>query len=484
MRVPKWPNPKVRCRVNQLSSERRADIPFMTRFWIKPSNRISQRVASKMSLDSTVFFDLQLKEHGLSDFKSKFVENGWTTLNNFAMAGNYIPGSSDESSLVHDVIIPITGDSSDIRKIGVKRLFWQAFLGHATEVKRRAAQDDNNEEGKTRRMPTVEKASRYDALKVKYNGLDLETEEQAEPSYKLVDTIVDMIDKSELRHIRWEECTRRDQEFRGVKKIPGFLEDPNGTLKRTYTDVVQPDADYSDSEQLRFVFMRRGLAFEVARLMTYNVHYKIVQHLLKCMNATPLHGYSNVTLEQAHRADIEIFRQLGKLARYSLAPEPDGTPVLDKFVEGVLKEESVKWLLMPPKSGEGKSHGPTPKTPKGDSAGANEIARLKAQVEALRKNAKDKKANGWGNGKGKGAGGGKGKGNGRAVPSDRDRTGPKLPRPLIGLDPKIDDENACFDYNMDKCTREVTNSRCSKGVHKCMVNGCKSKNHGATKHSQ
>ena len=223
-----------------------------------------RQVVANMSLDSKVWFQDRLEKLNLTNLKAKFDANGWFTLNDFAMAGNYSYGSGDETSLINDIYTLLLDDLSDVRKVGVKRLFLEAFVGHATELKRRATQDDD--ENKAKKMPTIEKEARYDELKAKYNGLDLENEEQAQPSYKLVDTVVDMMDKSDFRYIKWEECTRRDLEQRGVKRVPGYEEDASGHLKKTSREVAQADAVFNTDSALRFVVLGRGLAYESARL--------------------------------------------------------------------------------------------------------------------------------------------------------------------------------------------------------------------------
>ena len=91
------------------------------------------------SLESTYEFEKKLKFYGLAELKEKFTAKGWCTLNSFAMAGSYIPGTSQQESLVNDIYKPLLGEEAltDNRQIGIKRLFWDAFVGHATELKRR-----------------------------------------------------------------------------------------------------------------------------------------------------------------------------------------------------------------------------------------------------------------------------------------------------------------------------------------------------------
>ena len=401
------------------------------------------------------------------------------------MAGSYIPGTSQQESLVNDIYKPLLGDGAltDNCQFGIKRLFWDAFVGHATELKRRANVEDGDE--RIKRMPNSEKVARFDEIKLKLVGLDLDNEEQAEPSYRLIDLIVDMVDRDENRHIKWEECTCRENEQRGLKKIPALMEDPaTGHLKRINTEVAMPDAEYKTDAQLRFVFTRRGIAFEIGRYMSYMSHELIVKFLLKALREVPLYGFNYITIEQIHRADVEIFKQLAKLTRVSLQPDLDGKPIMDKFVPQVLKEERVKWLLMPSHMAGAvrseKSPGFLPPQPQ---AVDRQVQNLKDQVANLKKAVTARKGNDF---LGKGPGKGKGKGRGkRAEGSGYVTPLPAALRSIPGAAALVDGTSACFDFNLGpgKCKRLVLNNRCDKGVHKCMVAGCKkSMMHGASEH--
>ena len=69
-------------------------------------------------------------------------------------------------------------------------------------------------------LPAPERAARLDALKAKLVGLKVQSE--LEPSNALVDKVVQMKESGELRPLKWEELTKREQEPNGQKKDEFF----------------------------------------------------------------------------------------------------------------------------------------------------------------------------------------------------------------------------------------------------------------------
>ena len=65
--------------------------------------------------------------------------------------------------------------------------------------------------------------------------------------------------------------------------------------------------DTSSELQVQWAFQRRGLAFDQCQLISYATHDKWVQTLLSSLTREPPPGFARVTMEQAIRADQEIF---------------------------------------------------------------------------------------------------------------------------------------------------------------------------------
>ena len=91
-----------------------------------------------------------------------------------------------------------------------------------------------------------------------------------------------------MRHTRWEECTERNAEIGGITKVAQYLTDKGGFLKQELVS-VESTADLGDLLRLKNALQRRGLACEVAGLMTFSVHEKIVDEYFKASFARELY---------------------------------------------------------------------------------------------------------------------------------------------------------------------------------------------------
>jgi hypothetical protein len=231
---------------------------------------------------------------------------------------------------------------------------------------------NTDEEEKPKKLPVSERSDRFEQLRVKLSGLTLRGE--LEPSYMLVDKFVHMEETGELRYLRWEEFTRRDQEMRGVKKDGFWKQDEAGHFKRVYKETEQR-VELKDHLAMKYALQRRGLAFEVSKLMSFKVHERIVDVFFETLAREPIPGFSPVSIEQVRRADKEIFMRLSELTRagFTMPGDPDKLP-LDDNVDTVLAEPRIQALVfeLPSGPGGGKRNTPNEDRPR------EEFKRLKA----------------------------------------------------------------------------------------------------------
>jgi hypothetical protein len=167
-----------------------------------------------MAFDSKAHFQSRLNELGIANLSSEFTRLGWDTMSAFAFSANYIPGRSDDSNFISEVVIPLTTEADSIKKPALRRLFFEAYSMAATDVQRRSSRTDDDERPK--KLPVSERADRFKKLQQELAGVAITG--NLEPSNTLVDKFTDMEESGELRYLRWEELTRRDQEVQGHKK--------------------------------------------------------------------------------------------------------------------------------------------------------------------------------------------------------------------------------------------------------------------------
>ena len=149
-----------------------------------------------------------------------------------------------------------------------------------------------------------------------------------------------MEDCGEIRYIKWEECTKRLQELNGVKKDEMWKEDGEGRLKRVFTP-GEDKADLKDHLMLRYALQRRGVALEIARLMSFKVHEKLINFFFEELARDALPGYSQVTLEQVRRADKEVFMRLAEKTRGGIVQEAGDDLQLDRFLHNIIQEQGI-----------------------------------------------------------------------------------------------------------------------------------------------
>lgn len=394
-------------------------------------------------IDSEAVFLAKLQKLNLGDLHAEFVARGWKTLGNFAFACPYNPASSDDSKLIEKVIVPLTGNEDDARAPPIRRLHFEAYTAFAEEMRRSQSARDDDE--KPQRLPGPERAARFNEVETELDGLQTELEGPLEPSNALVDKLVAIGNSGELRYIRWDELTRRDQEVIGVKKDESIGHDSAGYLRKASVLVERP-ADVSDNLKLRYALQRRGVAMQMAKLCSYKVHQKVVNLLFNELERDPQEGFYPVSTNQARQADMEIFRIAAQRTRSGLSPNADGSLPLDKVFPEVIKEYRIQALLFPRRI-------PEDRGIKRDWEASVGFQQPRTQ-------------------KGKGKGKNKGKGDdSKSRKSQVKADGPR-PKELIGLAQDYNGDKFCFSYNMDGCKFSKPGGRCKKGAHRCMIPGC------------
>jgi hypothetical protein len=377
----------------------------------------------------------------------------------FAFSANYVPGKPDESAFINDIVLPLTGDINSNRKPALRRFFFECYTNAAADINRRASRSEDDE--KPKKIPVTEREDRFQKLKERLTGLTLRNE--LEPSTMLIDKFVEMEEVGELRYVKWEEYTRRNQESKGVKKEELWKEDGEGRIKRLFKDHEEHIVVGGDLLAARYALQRRGLALNVARLMSFEVHELLVEFFFEEMARESLPGFHKVSLEQVRRADREIFVRLAEQTRGGFTKEVlirDELP-LDNILRRVMLEPRIQALLFPLQAGSAKQVS-TPGQSSGDKRLASENEKLRADIKKLKSS--PAKGNGY-----KGQKGGKGKGKGKGNKGSWARS---MPVPLIGMAPSIAGERPCYDYNMTQGCKTRGVDRCASGVHKCMFPGC------------
>lgn len=228
---------------------------------------------------------------------------GYDTFGKLAFSTNYTPRQQDETALKTLAAKIVGVDPCPSNRLPIiRRLFFESFSLAAADMQLRVERKDDSV---PRKLANAERASRYEDQKRRLSGIDLSGE--MEPSNSLIDIVYHMTEEDQLRYVRWEECTKRDQELMGIKTDPVWKPDSNGLIRETKV-AESLKADTDTDLKLRLALQRRSLSFDQARLVDYTVFEKWTQVMMDAFTAVPPEGHLKVSVEQLHRADMQLFK--------------------------------------------------------------------------------------------------------------------------------------------------------------------------------
>ena len=439
-------------------------------------------------VESTAEFEARLKDLGLHAFLGKFGELGVTTLSELAYCSDWIPGGSVSSEVfAKDVLIPVLGSAEHLKRHGVKRLFSEAYIMAAADLRRKV--EPQAEEAATV-MPVQEREQRRTALETKLVGMELTGE--LDPSFKLCNLVHGMHEANTIQYLEWSCLTKRSQELNKVKEIKAWQPDSSGFMKEHVVTELMPartDTDYL----LRCALSRRGLALEIGRVCSFKVHEALVELFFKAMYADRLDGFDPVQISQIKAADQEVWRLVAESCRAGIRAEPDGTLPVERILKVLVLDASIRYILMPFRSNKAppataSSCEPASVNKGHQDASSRRVRQLEQQVADLKRSRGNQHGspqppsqpqNSW---EKKEANRKRGRGGKKQDP--RAEGGGRCPPGLVGKKTKTDaGDPICFDYNLDGCSMASAGGRCPRGLHICAEPGCrKSHEHGLKHH--
>ena len=224
------------------------------------------------------------------------VPKGIKTYGSFAFFSDYNPMTGTGAQLDTEITIPILGSADHELRPYLRRLHWESYHNFMNDFKDRLNAPD--EETRPVRLPAPERADRMAAFRAKHTGLNFEGE--LEPSIMLIDKLTTIRASGVLRPIRWDELTKRSAELKGGregKTEEMFKKDSNGLLRCTVVEKEDP-ADTGSEMKLHNALRRRGYALELAGLMSWDHHEKIISLFWEKLNAEPVKDFHRVSLDQ------------------------------------------------------------------------------------------------------------------------------------------------------------------------------------------
>jgi len=195
-----------------------------------------------------------------------------------------------------------------------------------------------------RKLPGAEKASRLQHVKSLLPGIIIEGE--LEPSHALIDHVAHMGESNSIVWLPPSKCTKRDSELRlGYRDKPRFLTvQEQGVALAPAPDKIE--AAHSTALEVQWCLQRRGIAFVMCGFLKHETHEKWVSQLLRAVSAEVPPGYASVTLQQALRADSEMFLLLSKEVS-RVKPQGAGVMEMDTKMQSLRLDPRVTTYLLP-----------------------------------------------------------------------------------------------------------------------------------------
>ena len=391
-----------------------------------------------MSLvDSNAVFESRALAIGLSAATvNALALRGWVTHATFAFFVATNPGAGDDQAFIDGVLVPVLGREQHVDAPKLRRLFFESHTLTAADLRRKV---DATEQEAPRKLPPPEIAQRLEAIQARVRPLVIAN--VLEPSHRLINTLVQCVEDGRIRYVEWMKCTSRSQEVNNQKEdsdLKMWKTDSSGAIKAVRKD---PDivANLSSELDVHNALRRRGVAYEIAQAMPFEVHERIINFFFYELKKDPMEGFAPITINQLAAADRELHVRLAELTRSGLHPGPGGELPLDEHVTTLLAGPEIRWMLMP--------------LPKRQSTPHTQTVELQhGGQDSDPKKVKDDKI--------------------KKVKVKKLRRTP-MPKQLLGGVP-CDDEGKpfCFAFNLGTCKN---GDDCRKGMHLCCKKGCKKK---------
>jgi hypothetical protein len=445
---------------------------FSVAFWAEVAAQVCLKPftvfqTACMAVDSKAVFQQRILELGLFGAREKFEECGWRTHGLFAFA---IPqgqgGLVSEDVFKERVlkrILGFEGDEEPPEAAAVRRLYFESHTLTVGELRQRMERTDSDA---PRRVPQAEREARKGVVRDRL-APGLLVEGDLEPANCTIDRFVQQVDDNLVEWVPWEEAPKRDQELASAPGKRKWMADASGIVREKNIR-AEIQADVSSALRVSWALQRRGIAAEVAGLMSFEAHEKLRLRLMGALTNDPSDPrFAAPSMEQIKNADKEAWRQMAKKCRTGVRPQSSLDPLpMDIAIGEVLASMEFALALMPmPALSARSSNTRTAHARAGDSdeeaerqksghrrankAEKRSAAKPNPQPQKFQDQQRRPK--------------GKGKGN-------------PLPRQLVGgVSCTAAGQAICFGFNLGECKAAKAGERCPRGLHVCTKVGCEGK---------
>ena len=251
-------------------------------------------------IDSTSVFRTRAAEIGLSARATTALVTG--DIDTFAklfFSSTFQLGQADDTALITVLTDALAGAAP--ATIGEKACFRRMHFEAATLMMNETkSKMDRTDDAPPRKVPTAERAARYDEQVVRLSGMSLQGTREC--AHSLIDEVFQQREDDVLRYLSPDKCPMRNQELLKTKSDPTVKLDKDGQIK-ILKAAQEIEADTSSELATRAAFCRRALAYDQAKLVTFAVMESWHDWIFEQHARDVPDGYATVNMTQLLTAD-------------------------------------------------------------------------------------------------------------------------------------------------------------------------------------
>ena len=226
----------------------------------------------------------------------------------------------------------------------IRRIHFESTTLVISSVKERVTSEGADKGEAIRKIPLAEKKQRREDQLARLSGVAMVGE--LDPSHALLDLANQMLETGSIVWLAPSKCSKRDDEVQmGLKDSKSSIQVENAQLKVT-SNLDSVEAEWNSELMYQWCMMRRGLAFDQCRVLSWEIHQQWLNYMLNLLGRQPNPGFQSIKLEQLVRADRELWTILAQEVTGSL--KMNGTVIpLDRHFKQLTTDPRVTMLLLP-----------------------------------------------------------------------------------------------------------------------------------------
>ena len=293
--------------------------------------------------DSKASFQHRALEIGLQDDQvGALSDHDLVTYNKLAYAVCGQPGQIDEARFQNVLTNVFQGIVSLGVEASMRQLCYEPITIAIAAIKQRVEPKDDKV------LPPQERDERTRRVADSITGFEVKGD--LEPAHCVVDAYISMVEESCLKILPLSKCISRDQELNHAKVDKSIVTIENHQLQVRPKE-LEVFADLSTELRVQHAFTRRGLALEMANLMSYNVREKITRSFMSYLTQSVPSAFQRPDISAILRADRELWTRAADECRSNLKVNAHGKLPLDEAMLKLYQTAPVLFFLLPlPKS--------------------------------------------------------------------------------------------------------------------------------------